>query len=74
MTRPKEPNMMANTLIQMALPAIVFIGSAAVMHSQVSDIKVGMSNTAKSIQSIAERLTRVEEKVIFLYDERKKGN
>ena len=73
MTKPKEPSMLTNMLIQMVLPAIVFIGSAAVMHNQVSDLKIMAGDTAKSVQTISERLIGVETKVQILYDERKQG-
>lgn len=73
MTKPKEPTMVTNMLIQMLLPALVFISTAAVMYSQVADLKVITRTMSNSVQSISERLIKVETKVQFLYDERKEG-
>lgn len=73
MTKPKESTMLTNLVIQMLLPSMVFIGTAAVMYSQVADLKVLARTTSTSVQSISERLIKVETKVQFLYDERKEG-
>ncbi|HHZ65109.1 MAG TPA: hypothetical protein EYN51_06385 [Flavobacteriales bacterium] len=56
----------------MLIPAIVFIASAGALFLQVSDLKVMMKETSTNIQSMSQRLTAVETKVQFMYDERKR--
>ena len=62
-----------NAITSMLIPAIVFIGAAATLMSQVGDLKVMAKETSRTVQGISERLTKVETKVQFLYDERKQG-
>ena len=73
MTKAKEPPVWLLLAAQVLIPAVVFIGSAAVVYSQVSDLKQSAQKTLENVQSMSERLVRVETKVKFLYDERK-GN
>ena len=75
MPPPKaKESWLSNNLVQLIPMLIIFIATAAVMHSQVSDLKVIMKDTRETMQSFSERLTRVETHVQFMYDERKRGN
>ena len=61
-----------NTVVTMLAPAVIFIASAGTLYSQVSDLKVMMRETTTILRSMSQRLTAVETKVQFLYDERKR--
>ena len=61
-----------NVLITMIIPVIALISTAGVIYAQVGDLKVMMKETSVNVQRMSERLTAVETKVQFLYDERKK--
>lgn len=69
----KAPALISNILVTLILPAIVFIAAAAVISSQVSDLKTTAKETATIVHSISERLVKVETKVQVLYDERNQG-
>ncbi len=73
MANQKDPTVLTNLLIQTLVPALIFIGSAAVAYSQVSDLKQSAKKTLETLQSMSERLVKVETKVQVLFDERKEG-
>lgn len=60
-------NVLSNNLISV----IALVGTCAIMISQVSDLKSMAKEDRTVIQIMSERLTRVETKVQFMYDERK---
>ena len=74
MTRTKEPTMITNIIITKVVPAIVFISSIGMLYGSVKDLKVTVEKTLTTVHQMSERLTKVETKVQFLYDERKRGN
>lgn len=72
MPKQKDPAMLLNIFVQMILPAIAFIGSAAILHNQVSDLSILTKETTKELKKVSERFIIVETKVQMLYDDRKK--
>jgi len=66
MTVKKTPYPVAPLLIQFIIPAIVFIGSAAVLYSKVNEIGETLKETTVQVQKLSERLARVETKVQYL--------
>lgn len=74
MTRTKEPNTIANIVSQMIVPIVVFISAMGMLFMSVKDLKVTVEKTLTTVHQMSERLTKVETKVQFLYDERKRGN
>lgn len=62
-----------NIIITLLIPAVVFIGSASVLYYKVDDIGKSAKETREDVGEVKERLTRVEERVKFLYDDRKQG-
>lgn len=59
----KKPNPMAPLLLQFIIPAIVFISSAGILYSKVSEIGETLKDHTKVLSSMSERITRVETKV-----------
>jgi len=67
----KETTALTNLIVTVLVPLIIFVASAGILYSKVDDIGDTQKDHTETLNDMKHRITKVETKVEFLYDERK---